>query len=83
MMNNRLLIVGNAALIVIITFAIYILSGMGHYTTDLEPGWMISPGSTHVTIVRSQKLTNIIYILMALQCILVASLVFHILKRSK
>lgn len=83
MRNNQFMIIGNAALIVIITIAVHILSGMGYYTTDLEPGWTVHPGTTGVTITKSPKLATIIYILIGLQFVLVASLVYHIIKRPR
>lgn len=83
MRNNQSLIILNAALIVIITIAVHILSGMGYYTTDLEPGWTVHPGTTGVTITKSPKLAAIIYILIGLQIVLVASLVFYMLRRQR
>lgn len=83
MRNKQLLIILNAALIVIITIAVHILSGMGYYTTDLEPGWTVHPGTTGVTISKSPKLSLVIYILIGLQILLVASLVYHVLRRTR
>jgi hypothetical protein len=57
----------NGLLIFLITIVIHVFSRMGYYTTELNPGWMVHPDTTGVTIEQSAALRWIVYGLIGIQ----------------
>ena len=73
----------NGSLIFLITVVIHIFSKMGYYTTELNPGWMVHPDATGVSIEQSVALRWIIYGLIGFQGGLILLFIFSVKRILK
>lgn len=81
--RRKRLIIINTILVFILSFVIMELSTLGHYSADLEPGYMVPKDTTGISIVRSRSVIYMTYLVLIIQAFLIASIAYYAIQKRK
>lgn len=81
--RRKKLIIINTILVVILSLAIKELSALGHYSADLEPGYMVPRDTTGISIVQSRAIKIITYGVIVVQAFLIGSIAYYAISKDK